>query len=57
MSDTTTTRTCPLMPLKDLVIFPGMVAPLVVGRKKSINALEYAMKNRTPIFLVTLLKK
>ncbi|MDH3349350.1 MAG: hypothetical protein OEM02_14785 [Desulfobulbaceae bacterium] len=34
-----------------------MVAPLVVGRKKSINALEYAMKNRTPIFLVTLLKK
>ncbi|MDH3346936.1 MAG: endopeptidase La [Desulfobulbaceae bacterium] len=42
-----------MMPLKDLVIFPGMVAPLVVGRKKSINALEYAMKNRTPIFLVT----
>lgn len=41
------------MPLKDLVIFPGMVAPLVVGRKKSINALEHAMKNRSPIFLVT----
>ncbi|WP_456385287.1 endopeptidase La [Desulfolithobacter sp.] len=43
----------PLMPLRDIVIFPGMVAPLVVGRKKSIQALEDAMENRTPVFLVT----
>ena len=43
----------PLMPLRDIVLFPGMVAPLVVGRKKSIRALESAMENRTLIFLVT----
>ncbi len=43
----------PVMPLRDIVIFPGMVAPLVVGRKKSIHALEYAMENRSLIFLVT----
>jgi len=41
------------MPLRDIVIFPGMVAPLVVGRKKSIGALEDAMENRSPIFLVS----
>jgi ATP-dependent Lon protease len=33
------------MPLRDIVLFPGMVAPLVVGRKKSIMALENAMEN------------
>lgn len=43
----------PLMPLRDIVIFPGMVAPLVVGRKKSIGALEEAMENRSMIFLVS----
>jgi len=43
----------PLMPLRDIVIFHGMVAPLVVGRKKSIKALESAMENQTLIFLVT----
>ncbi|XOF33580.1 MAG: endopeptidase La [Candidatus Electrothrix sp. YB6] len=43
----------PIMPLRDVVIFPGMVAPLVVGRKKSARALEYAMKERTLIFLVS----
>jgi ATP-dependent Lon protease len=42
-----------LMPLRDIVIFSGMVAPLVVGRKKSINALEFAMENRSLIFLVS----
>jgi ATP-dependent Lon protease len=45
--------TYPLMPLRDIVLFPGMVAPLVVGRKKSIMALEAAMENRSLIFLVT----
>ena len=43
----------PLMPLRDIVIYSGMVAPLVVGRKKSINALEHAMENRSLIFLVS----
>ncbi|MBC8207888.1 MAG: endopeptidase La [Desulfobulbaceae bacterium] len=43
----------PLMPLRDIVVFPHMVAPLVVGRKKSIQALEEAMENRTEILLVT----
>ncbi len=43
----------PLMPLRDIVLFPGMVAPLVVGRKKSIMALEDTMENRSLIFLVT----
>jgi len=43
----------PLMPLRDIVIFPHMVAPLVVGRSRSIQALEDAMEKRTEIFLVT----
>jgi ATP-dependent Lon protease len=41
------------MPLRDIVIFPHMVAPLVVGRTRSIQALEDAMEKRTEIFLVT----
>ena len=45
--------TYPLMPLRDIVLFPGMVAPLVVGRKKSIQALEQAMADRSLVFLVT----
>lgn len=47
------TKLYPLMPLRDIVIFPHMVAPLVVGRKQSIQALEDAMEKRTEIFLVT----
>ncbi len=43
----------PLMPLRDIVIFPGIVAPLVVGRKRSIKALEDAMEQRSMILLVT----
>jgi ATP-dependent Lon protease len=47
------TKLYPLMPLRDIVIFPHMVAPLVVGRTRSIEALEDAMEKRTEIFLVT----
>jgi ATP-dependent Lon protease len=47
------TRLYPLMPLRDIVIFPHMVAPLVVGRSRSIQAMEDAMEKRTEIFLVT----
>jgi len=43
----------PMMPLRDIVIFPYMVAPLVVGRERSIKALEEAMAKRSEIFLVT----
>ncbi|MCD6389036.1 MAG: endopeptidase La [Desulfobulbaceae bacterium] len=43
----------PMMPLRDIVLFPHMVAPLVVGRQKSIKALENAMANGTEIFLTT----
>ncbi|MCL1980802.1 MAG: LON peptidase substrate-binding domain-containing protein, partial [Proteobacteria bacterium] len=46
-------ETYPLMPLRDIVLFPGMVAPLVVGRKRSILALEAAMEQRTLVFLAT----
>ncbi|BCL61037.1 hypothetical protein DGMP_17300 [Desulfomarina profundi] len=47
------TKLYPLMPLRDIVIFPHMVAPLVVGRKPSIQALEDAMEKKTDILLVT----
>ncbi|MDO5673964.1 MAG: endopeptidase La [bacterium] len=43
----------PLLPLRDIVLFPGMVAPLVVGREKSVQALERAMQEESLIFLVT----
>jgi len=43
----------PMMPLRDIVIFPYMVAPLVVGRERSIKALEEAMAKHSEIFLAT----
>ncbi len=43
----------PLLPLRDIVIFPSVVVPLFVGRKKSINALEEVMKTDKSIVLVT----
>ena len=43
----------PLLPLRDIVIFPHMVVPLFVGRKKSINALANAMSTEKNIFLST----
>lgn len=41
----------PLLPLRDLIVFPHMMMPLFVGREKSINALEEAMNSRTDIVL------
>jgi ATP-dependent Lon protease len=41
----------PLLPLRDVVVFPGMVVPLFVGRDKSIKALEHAMAHEKEIFL------
>ena len=43
----------PLLPLRDIVVFPSMVIPLFVGRDKSINALNEVMKNEKKIILVT----
>ena len=43
----------PLLPLRDIVIFPSMVAPLFVGREKSIKALQEVMKSDKSIVLVT----
>ena len=43
----------PLLPLRDIVVFPGMITPLFVGRDKSIKALESVMDINKKIFLVT----
>ena len=43
----------PLLPLRDIVVFPSMVIPLFVGRDKSITALNEVMKNEKKIVLVT----
>ncbi|MGB3378887.1 MAG: endopeptidase La, partial [Allopontixanthobacter sediminis] len=42
----------PLLPLRDIVVFPGMVVPLFVGRDKSVAALEAAMEGNKDIFLL-----
>ena len=43
----------PLLPLRDIVVFPSMVVPLFVGREKSIKALQEVMKSDKSIVLVT----
>ena len=43
----------PVLPLRDIVVFPGMVIPLFVGRDKSITALDEVMKKDKKIILVT----
>jgi ATP-dependent Lon protease len=45
------TRTVPLLPLRDIIVFPHMVVPLFVGREKSIAALEEAMSKDKDILL------
>ena len=45
--------TQPLLPLRDIVVFPSMIIPLFVGRDKSITALNEVMKNDKKIILVT----
>jgi len=42
----------PLLPLRDVVVFPHMVIPLFVGRPKSIKAMETAMESGKSILLV-----
>src|SRR5215475_10092871 len=43
----------PLLPLRDIIVFPHMVVPLFVGRQRSIKALEEAVANNKLIFLAT----
>jgi len=47
------TRSLPMMPLRDVVIFPHMMTPFVVGREASIRALEEALAEDKRIFLAT----
>ena len=46
-------RTMPVLPLRDVVVFPYMVMPLFVGRAKSISALEEAMNDNKQLLLVS----
>ncbi|MEQ8178730.1 MAG: endopeptidase La [Amphiplicatus sp.] len=48
----TDTVTYPVLPLRDIVVFPSMVVPLFVGREKSVRALENVMQNHKKILLV-----
>src|SRR4026208_1201570 len=46
-------RAYPVLPLRDIVVFPHMIVPLFVGREKSIKALEEVMRTDTFILLAT----
>src|SRR5206468_496349 len=43
----------PVLPLRDIVVFPGMIVPLFVGREKSVKALEEVMRDDKHILVVT----
>ena len=43
----------PVLPLRDIVVFPNMVAPLFVGREQSVNALNNVMTGDKKIFLIS----
>src|SRR3974377_2551093 len=47
------TRRLPMMPIRDVVIFPFMMTPFVVGRESSVRALEEALAGDKKIFLAT----
>ena len=46
-------KVLPVLPLRDIVVFPHMVVPLFVGRERSVRALEEVMKTDKQILLVT----
>ncbi|MFT5521068.1 MAG: ATP-dependent Lon protease [Enterobacterales bacterium] len=52
MEEILDTQDFPVLPLRDVVVFPHMVIPLFVGRSRSIEALELATSSDKPIFLV-----
>ena len=49
----TESRKLPMMPIRDMVIFPYMMTPFVVGRESSVRALEEALTGDRQIFLAT----
>lgn len=51
--DSNTNKILPLVPLRDIVMFPEMVAPLFVGRNKSISAIEKAVEKNEQVVFVT----
>ena len=51
--DKSDTRRLPMMPIREVVIFPHMMTPFVVGRESSIRALEEALASDRKIFLAT----
>ncbi|MDB5623462.1 MAG: endopeptidase La [Devosia sp.] len=51
--DTSRDRVYPVLPLRDIVVFPGMIVPLFVGREKSVKALEEVMRDDKHILVVT----
>jgi ATP-dependent Lon protease len=53
MSDPARGALYPVLPLRDIVVFPHMIVPLFVGREKSVRALEDVMKDDKQILLVT----
>jgi ATP-dependent Lon protease len=53
MYETTSGALYPVLPLRDIVVFPHMIVPLFVGREKSVKALEDVMKDDKQILLVT----
>ena len=53
MIDVPSGKLHPVLPLRDIVVFPHMVAPLFVGRKQSVNALNNVMTKDKKIILVT----
>ena len=53
MSETARAALYPVLPLRDIVVFPHMIVPLFVGREKSVRALEDVMKDDKQILLVT----
>src|SRR3974390_818929 len=53
MSEAARGNVYPVLPLRDIVVFPHMIVPLFVGREKSVRALEDVMKDDKQILLVT----
>jgi ATP-dependent Lon protease len=51
-AESTTSTTLPVLPLRDVVVYPAMVVPLFVGREKSMRALDRAMQGDRQILLV-----
>jgi ATP-dependent Lon protease len=53
MENNLDSQTLPVLPLRDIVVFPHMVVPLFVGRDKSVKALEQVMGKDKKIMLIT----